>query len=52
MRERIKDAYKKRTKKVWVKNNLKREYLIIIKENQIHDISIDMNKSKRYIISL
>jgi len=30
----------------------KEEYLIIIKENQIYDISININKSRRYIISL
>jgi len=28
------------------------EYLIIIKENQIYDISININKDIRYIISL
>jgi len=30
----------------------KEEYLIIIKDNQIYDISININKSRRYIISL
>jgi len=30
----------------------KTKYLIIIKENQIYDISININKLKRYIISL
>ena len=28
------------------------KYLIIIKENQIYDISININNSRRYIISL
>jgi len=30
----------------------KTEYLIIIKENQIYDISININNSRTYIISL
>ena len=30
----------------------KTEYLIIVKENQIYDISIHINNNRRYIISL
>jgi len=35
-----------------VKKQNKIEYLIIIKENKIYDISININKNRRYIISL